>query len=199
VICEPPIKRGLRRGQSGTGTHAGWLRHRRAGEPPCDACRQAVNAYNREWATRNPGRKAIYSRAWYEKDRDNHSRRAREWKRANPDKVAEQNRRWRVENAAWERERGRIWRAQNPDKVAEAARRRRARQRVALQVPFSAEQLRARMAFWGDRCWMCAGDADTVDHVIPLSLGGPHCLSNLRPACRSCNSSKGAKPLAQVG
>ncbi|WP_177235851.1 HNH endonuclease [Arthrobacter sp. ov118] len=29
-----------------------------------------------------------------------------------------------------------------------------------------------------------------MDHVIPLSKGGPHCLSNVTPACGSCNQSK---------
>lgn len=29
-----------------------------------------------------------------------------------------------------------------------------------------------------------------MDHVIPLSKGGPHCLSNVTPACGPCNGSK---------
>lgn len=33
----------------------------------------------------------------------------------------------------------------------------------------------------------------TLDHVVPLSLGGnPESLANLRPAHRRCNSRKGA-------
>ena len=32
-----------------------------------------------------------------------------------------------------------------------------------------------------------------VDHVIPLSKGGAHCLSNLVIACAKCNLSKGSK------
>jgi 5-methylcytosine-specific restriction endonuclease McrA len=35
----------------------------------------------------------------------------------------------------------------------------------------------------------------TMDHVIPLSKGGNHTASNIVPACRSCNSHKGAKLL----
>jgi len=35
----------------------------------------------------------------------------------------------------------------------------------------------------------------SLDHIIPLSKGGPHAQSNLTVACRSCNSSKNATPL----
>jgi 5-methylcytosine-specific restriction endonuclease McrA len=32
---------------------------------------------------------------------------------------------------------------------------------------------------------------------VPLSRGGSHTASNIVPACRSCNSSKGARSLMQ--
>ncbi|MBT2266408.1 HNH endonuclease [Rhodococcus erythropolis] len=45
---------------------------------------------------------------------------------------------------------------------------------------------------------MCGGPYQHLDHVKPLSAGGPHMLSNLRPSCADCNLSKGAKwPLPQ--
>jgi 5-methylcytosine-specific restriction endonuclease McrA len=44
----------------------------------------------------------------------------------------------------------------------------------------------------GHVCWRCGRYAGTVDHVIPVALGGTHALSNLRPACQPCNSSTGA-------
>lgn len=31
----------------------------------------------------------------------------------------------------------------------------------------------------------------TIDHVLPLSRGGRHCIGNLVPACLRCNTSKG--------
>jgi 5-methylcytosine-specific restriction endonuclease McrA len=52
-------------------------------------------------------------------------------------------------------------------------------------------------------CWLCGEPIDTklppqhpysatVDHVIPLSLGGPPTSpANLRPAHKRCNSSRG--------
>jgi len=42
-------------------------------------------------------------------------------------------------------------------------------------------------------CTYCGRLADTADHIMPHALGGSNDLSNLTPACRSCNSSRGAK------
>jgi 5-methylcytosine-specific restriction endonuclease McrA len=35
----------------------------------------------------------------------------------------------------------------------------------------------------------------TIDHVIPRSQGGTNAPSNLLPACKSCNESKGSRSL----
>lgn len=43
-------------------------------------------------------------------------------------------------------------------------------------------------------CWICRGTATTADHITPRSLGGGDELENLRPACKPCNSSRGASP-----
>ncbi|KNX39496.1 hypothetical protein VV01_14570 [Luteipulveratus halotolerans] len=51
------------------------------------------------------------------------------------------------------------------------------------------------------RCYLCGTDTSkatspfdprsaTVDHVVPLSRGGEHTLTNLRCCCLHCNSSK---------
>lgn len=50
-------------------------------------------------------------------------------------------------------------------------------------------------------CWLCGQpDADTVDHVVPLSIA-PHLgevLDNLRAAHMRCNSARGNKLAEQV-
>lgn len=41
-------------------------------------------------------------------------------------------------------------------------------------------------------CRYCGGPANSVDHVIPFSKGGPNITWNLVAACMPCNTRKGA-------
>lgn len=54
----------------------------------------------------------------------------------------------------------------------------------------SSEQVDQRWDYYGRRCWVCGDDADSTDHVKPVSKGGTGWPANLRPICRSCNSVK---------
>lgn len=57
-------------------------------------------------------------------------------------------------------------------------------------------QLDSKFESLGNICIYCCEKAKlTVDHLLPISKGGPHTLSNLLPACHSCNSSKGNRLL----
>lgn len=47
---------------------------------------------------------------------------------------------------------------------------------------------------YGNVCVCCGAKGRlTVDHVIPLCLGGSNTIDNIQPLCRSCNPSKGIK------
>jgi 5-methylcytosine-specific restriction endonuclease McrA len=52
------------------------------------------------------------------------------------------------------------------------------------------EQLAARIAFFGGKCWMCGAPWEHIDHVKPLAKGGSNWPANLRPACSTCNLRK---------
>ncbi|WP_282939140.1 HNH endonuclease [Corynebacterium auriscanis] len=54
------------------------------------------------------------------------------------------------------------------------------------------------LAAHGTVCHLCGmPGATSIDHIIPRAAGGDDSLSNLRPAHTSCNSARGAQPLAQ--
>jgi 5-methylcytosine-specific restriction endonuclease McrA len=48
------------------------------------------------------------------------------------------------------------------------------------------------------KCGICGEHVQlhrtSFDHIVPLSKGGPHLLSNLQPAHVACNSRKGDRP-----
>lgn len=52
-------------------------------------------------------------------------------------------------------------------------------------------------AAYGGTCAYCPADAEHLDHVVPISKGGPDAAHNLLPACAPCNLSKSAKSLAE--
>lgn len=140
-------------------------------------------AYSAEWRTNNPERKAEYNTYW----------------RSIPEnairhQVATDN--WRKANEGRRKSVAETWRLANPDRIRQykvtGGALRRARE--ANTVPFTADQLAQRWAYYGGMCWMgCGAIATATDHVKPLAKGGAHMLANLRPICQPCNSSKGAK------
>ena len=78
----------------------------------------------------------------------------------------------------------------------------RARKANAPINDFTAAQWREMQGAYDHRCAYCGKRAKgklTQDHITPLSKGGSHTVSNIVPACRSCNSQKHAgPPLTQV-
>jgi 5-methylcytosine-specific restriction endonuclease McrA len=91
----------------------------------------------------------------------------------------------------------RKWCAKNPTKVhANSAKRRALEANVPIN-DFTAKQWRAMCKACGYRCAYCHQKFPfsqlTMDHITPLSKGGAHTLSNIIPACKSCNSRKHAK------
>ncbi len=50
---------------------------------------------------------------------------------------------------------------------------------------------RGLQALTGGRCLYCGSQAQTIDHIHPLSRGGLSATSNCVPACLACNGSKG--------
>jgi 5-methylcytosine-specific restriction endonuclease McrA len=113
---------------------------------------------------------------------------------AHADVVRERNASYRASNLDRERERVATWKQANPDRLAVHGSRRRARIAGGESAQYSRAEIFAR---WGGRCCYCDSEATALDHVTPIARQGADAPHNLVPACTPCNSSKGAKPLAE--
>lgn len=137
---------------------------------------------SRQWHSDNKDRRAEYDRKKYLENREAKRLQADSWKQANPERVAAHKKAWQ------RRDRDRYL-----DQKRANESKRRARRAMVPVIHFDKSALDARLAYYGYKCWMCkSGPYEELDHVKPLSKGGPHILSNLRPACKSCNQAKHA-------
>lgn len=98
---------------------------------------------------------------------------------------------------------------QKTDKAYMAEYRRENRQRLNLLAltytarkagargSISAQEWQTTLNYFGRHCAYCLKHETEVgtlaaDHMTPLVRGGDHDIANIAPACRGCNSSKGA-------
>lgn len=161
--------------------------------------REQVRERHKKYNAEN--REAIreYQRQYREANREKVREYHRQWRAKNPDSAAENLKRHRDANRDAIKERARQRALADPERHRENVRRgaqvRRARKKATQVVPFTNEQWEQKKAYWGNRCYLripgiCTGSAEHVEHVKPLSKGGPHMLANLRPACEPCNYHK---------
>jgi 5-methylcytosine-specific restriction endonuclease McrA len=59
---------------------------------------------------------------------------------------------------------------------------------------FTKEELILKFKECGDACVHCGTEEKlSVDHIVPLKLGGTNYIENIQPLCTPCNSRKGAR------
>lgn len=144
----------------------------------CRDCYEAKRSAHRKGVGGDNHR--AYARAQYYKDPAYASQKSRRWKRANREHYRDTYRKW----------------VQTPN--GRAAIRRGAHRRRIRLLAVTNDVTTAQIAELMQRQTHCAYCKkkftdklpSTIDHVIPVSKGGPHTISNLVLACRPCNSSK---------
>lgn len=174
-------------------------------------CRKA------KWDRDNLERKREHGRLYSERHREELSRRQRESRKADPEPWRARDKRFRqgAKSKAWwasyQRDKvvkaksDREYRIANRERISEAwnkwAKQNRHRTTAYNQKRSAAKadaegiatpaQVQARIDYYGGTCWICQiAPYESIDHVKPLAQGGCNWPANLRPACRSCNSSK---------
>ena len=145
------------------GTTGGYAKHLRLKEVTCDACREAHRNRLKQYYKTNYHR--VYANT-------------RKWTLANKDRVRAMKR------------------------ISDA--KKRAKQANVYREPYTEKEV---LDLYGIICHICSIEIDLnatrfcgkegwemglhIDHVIPLSKGGPDILENVRPSHAICNMRKG--------
>lgn len=193
---------------------------------PCDACQKPVDYVPRAGKQRRfcnicqlvhdreQGRAHDRKRGWRRPNSDPNKTKARaqRWytKNRNTERAKMLERYYAAAEAR--RAKSRAWKLANPERNADIyaawaknnrpylnllGQKRRARLRDNHSPGVSEAQWEAIWDWFGGKCAYCLGPAREIEHLIPISGGGRDEPSNVVPACKRCNTSKGKKPLLQ--
>jgi len=153
---------------------------------------------------KDPGKRAACKRAWRQAHPDYH----RAYRKAHPEQGRAYEEGHREERRTYSRIWGhayrathreerraceRTWRQANREIVAEFSRRYRALKRGATIGLIDIEAIKVRDRMLCAICGKRVAEKDlSLDHTVPLSLGGAHSQENLRIAHLHCNKKRGA-------
>jgi len=130
------------------------------------------------------------------------------WRAKNPDRIRAIRRRdlaahpdRRNAYREYDRRYARRYIREHPEWAAANANKSGARRRARIArvlATLTAAEWEAILEAAGHACIYCGSQKQlTQDHLTPISKGGDHTAENVAPACLPCNSSKGAKVVAE--
>lgn len=174
-------------------------------------CKNCHKEYRKSHFETHKDSYKVYSKKWIDNG-------GREWKKSykkvwdseNIDKVIRNGRRYynkhkkcilEKEKSFYNRHRERIikrvdsYRRNHLEQVRNSLYKRRSLEKSSGNI--SLKEIRDLFKFYNYTCLCCGKSAPdivlTLDHVIPLKLGGPNIIDNAQPLCKSCNSRKHIK------
>lgn len=172
--------------------------------------REEAKEASRIYRLNNKDKVASWSRKHYEKNTEKMKRRSNLYHQENKEHVRIRNKEYREKNREilsekkkryYERNKEKVtannnrWRKNNIDKVRFANRKYNQRKR-SLFYHYEETDWAYALDFFSHSCAYCGGKGRLEqEHITPVSKGGPYIASNIIPACRSCNASKGDKDL----
>ena len=154
-------------------------------------CRDCWNAYQRAWRERNPERSRAYYRRWSKSDEGKaHLRKV--W--ASDERKAYKRGRYNLPEVAALRKAS-LERYYSKEEARQKARDRAKNRRALLRGAFvEYVEATAVLRRGNGLCGICGDPVNPydfeVDHIVPLSRGGPHSYANTQPSHPTCNARK---------
>jgi 5-methylcytosine-specific restriction endonuclease McrA len=176
-------------------------KHKQYREAHHDEIRKQQEEYrekNRDMInTKNKERRATPEYKEYVKEYSKRYRKLPEAKK----KLSVNQRKWRETHPEYNRERLSKWQKENPEKVRKISHDRRAK--IAnCEGTYTIEEINELFAWQRGDCYYCGEFLYIdypyhIDHVIPISRGGPNSIENIVLACPHCNISKNDRTAAE--
>jgi 5-methylcytosine-specific restriction endonuclease McrA len=154
---------------------------------------------NREYYQRNREKKIAAVSAWR---KNNPGKR----KNGSPENIKKRHKEWYDNNTGKARLSTRIWQKANPDRCRSHGHERRSKERGVKVEKFDVSVIYTRDAWV---CQLCGKKVDrklrwpnpmskSLDHIVPISLGGEHSRANIQLAHLKCNLSLGNRGIKQT-
>ena len=168
-------------------------------KPKKGAPTEEIKKYNAERYKSRKEWYRVYGLKYYQEHKEAMNEYSRKYSKAHPPNK-EQSRKKEFKKYQKNREqmlaRNSIYAKANPDIMRARGARRYARKVGAIGRGITGEERKILKEEYFYRCAYCNNIAPLeIDHITPLIKGGRHEIENSVPACKSCNTSKGAKPL----
>lgn len=158
------------------------------------------------WRKNNPQASASIAKRYREKNREKMRQRTREWYRKNLEYNRTRKQVYRENLSEKQKARHKIlarrWYSKNrPCFILAATKRKRLKDSQTVNLLAIKTWMREVLSRPLAQCYYCRSVVLTsqmdFDHVIPLSKGGLHCVSNLCVSCACCNGSKSNRSFSQ--
>ena len=155
----------------------------------CRACQKQYYQENREYYKQ-------YCKQWHQENREQRLEYAKQYYQENREQILEYDKQYRQENREYYKQYCKQWHQENREKVAAKSAKRRALKRESVPEALAdcpEEKDRVNKIYkLRDLLTRATGVEYHVDHIWPLSKGGPHWSGNLQIITAEENLSKHA-------